>query len=113
MTSKYTPTTEQVREFWASDGRHQPAAKSFGAQESADEFDRWLAAHDAEVAAKALEDARLERTYEQTMSKVHRALMRTGMPARERLEAVSAMQNEGILFRERAALRASTGGENE
>lgn len=40
----YTPTTQQVRALY--DERTEPA-----------EFDRGLAAHDAEVAAKALEEA--------------------------------------------------------
>ena len=52
--SDYTPTTAQVRDFWASDGKFQPAAKSYGFTESTAEFDRWLEAHDREVAAKAL-----------------------------------------------------------
>lgn len=42
MPRLYTPTTEQVRGFWASDGKYQPAAKSYDEQESAAEFDRWL-----------------------------------------------------------------------
>lgn len=52
MADEYTPTTEQVREFWASDGQHQPAAKSFRPLESEAEFDRWLAAHDADLTAR-------------------------------------------------------------
>lgn len=40
MTDPYTPTTEEVRALY--DERTEPG-----------EFDRWLAAHDAEVAAKA------------------------------------------------------------
>lgn len=54
--SEYTPTTEQVRNFWASDGTHQPAAKSYDYGESRNEFDRWLARHDAEVKAEALRE---------------------------------------------------------
>ena len=46
MSDGYTPTTRQVRTFWASDGKLQPAAKSYKFAESAAEFDRWLAAHD-------------------------------------------------------------------
>ena len=53
---EYTPTTEQVRTFWASDGKHQPAAKSYGHEESALEFDRWLAARDRVVAANAWDE---------------------------------------------------------
>lgn len=42
MSEPYTPTTEQVREFWASDGKHLPAAKSYERRASIAEFDRWL-----------------------------------------------------------------------
>ena len=45
----YTPTTEEVREaygYWSDSGPHAPP----------DEFDRWLAAHDAEVRAQALRE---------------------------------------------------------
>lgn len=54
---EYVPTTGQVRGFWASDGKHQPAAKSYDYIEAADEFDRWLAKHDRDVKAEALEEA--------------------------------------------------------
>lgn len=56
-----TPTTDQVRDGYAHDGldyerytkeRYEAQAASLYA-----EFDRWLAAHDAEVAANALEEA--------------------------------------------------------
>lgn len=57
MTDRqYTPDTEDVRENYElaaidlCDGRCRKRGH-------ADEFDRWLAAHDAEVAAKALEEA--------------------------------------------------------
>lgn len=40
--SEYTPTTGQVRQFWASEGTHVPAAKSEDYVVSAAEFDRWL-----------------------------------------------------------------------
>ena len=40
----YVPTTEEVRSMYGGP-RYEP------------EFDRWLAAHDAEVAAQALRDA--------------------------------------------------------
>lgn len=45
----YTPTTDEVRDaygYWSDSGPHAPP----------DEFNRWLAAHDAEVAAQALRD---------------------------------------------------------
>lgn len=40
---EYTPTMAQVRQFWASDGALQPAAKSYDFEESAAEFDRFIA----------------------------------------------------------------------
>lgn len=46
--SEYTPTTKDVREVWiyAQDITHDEGEDFHGA-----EFDRWLAAHDAEVQA--------------------------------------------------------------
>lgn len=55
--SEYTPTTEQVRNFWASDGTHQPAAKSYDFTESRDEFDRWLARVRRDAAKAAWDEA--------------------------------------------------------
>ncbi len=54
MSNDYTPTTEQVQIMFV--GRHE---KFYGPLEKMrrGQFDRWLAAHDAEVAAKALEEA--------------------------------------------------------
>lgn len=49
MSDTYTPTTEQVRRFWTTDGTHVPAAKSDDDIKAAAEFDRWLAAHDADT----------------------------------------------------------------
>lgn len=49
IEAAYTPTTTEVRErFWIDDGGISDPADAAA-------FDRWLAAHDAEVAAKALE----------------------------------------------------------
>jgi len=50
----YTPTTEQLRDFWTSDGSYQPAAKSYDYDESVAEFNRWL----RQVKAEALEPIR-------------------------------------------------------
>ena len=44
MSADYTPTTDDVRDY-------------YGNGQVPEEFDRWLAAHDAEVASKALRDA--------------------------------------------------------
>lgn len=44
MADQYTPTTEEVREeFWAASGQPRRGGAAFA------EFDRWLAAHDAQV----------------------------------------------------------------
>jgi len=45
MSDEYTPTTEDVQDIYGTHPTH------------VEEFYRWLNAHDAEVAAKALEDA--------------------------------------------------------
>lgn len=49
--SEYTPTTKDVREVWiyAQDITHDEGEDFHGA-----EFDRWLAAHDAEVQAQVV-----------------------------------------------------------
>ena len=56
--SKYTPTTEYVRDFYA---KFTPSIlidrRPNGYERAEAEFDRWLAEHDREVAAGALRDA--------------------------------------------------------
>ncbi len=47
----YTPTTEEVRAAYAVDGIGAPSLAN------GHRFDRWLAAHDAEVRAQALNEA--------------------------------------------------------
>ncbi|MGN7978222.1 hypothetical protein ACTJJ4_11675 [Microbacterium sp. 22195] len=43
----YTPTTEEVREqYWAASGDRRRGSSAWG------EFDRWLAAHDAQKRAE-------------------------------------------------------------
>ena len=54
--SDYTPTTEDVRHAYVSARSEEEFAASYLSQFEP-EFDRWLAAHDAEVAAQALRDA--------------------------------------------------------
>ena len=51
--TEYTPTTEVVR-LQHTGGWH---VESIPGRNALAEFDRWLAAHDAEVAANALRDA--------------------------------------------------------
>ena len=47
----YTPTTDEVRASYAVDGIGAPSLAN------GHRFDRWLAAHDAEVRAQALREA--------------------------------------------------------
>ena len=59
--SEYTPTTEEIREYvevgdpkpWESPSPEVDERE----RRRGEAFDRWLAAHDREVAAKALRDA--------------------------------------------------------
>ena len=53
----YVPTTTQVRDFWASDGQAQPAAKSYDYETSATEFDRWLNEERARIWDEAINEA--------------------------------------------------------
>ncbi len=60
----YTPTTEEVREYVVNGGEYRPWISTDDVQELAleaqrgEDFDRWLAHHDAQVAAQALREAR-------------------------------------------------------
>ena len=65
MSAEYTPTTERVRKFYSRatdfpDLVDRPNLRKLQEDQLA-EFDRWLAAHDAEVRAKhkAMHDERL------------------------------------------------------
>lgn len=50
---EHTPSTEQVRMAWQRNVLGEPEAVPVRVQvETAAEFDRWLAAHDAEVAER-------------------------------------------------------------
>ena len=49
----YTPTTDDVRDEWIESGQGSPTVRLHAGAA----FDRWLAAHDAEVAAQALREA--------------------------------------------------------
>lgn len=61
--SEYTPTTERVRDTWTnamSEGcasGEEPVDAQWDTERRDAQFDRWLAAHDAEVRAEALHDA--------------------------------------------------------
>lgn len=61
MSEPYTPTTEEVRDWYGHRNRatHQPVGEFYKIMltGAVAEFDRWLAAHDREVAANALRDA--------------------------------------------------------
>lgn len=57
--SDYTPDLEDVRDFYR-DGRDGMASADFlNGEHPFAEFDRWLAAHDAEVYRRGREDAAL------------------------------------------------------
>lgn len=45
----------------------------------------------------------MERVTENTLFKVRNALLRVGLTEQQITDAINEMQNEGILFRERAA----------
>lgn len=53
--TEYTPTTETVRYAYAAHNAHYGG--EMGYQKQATEFDRWLAEHDRQVQAEALEQA--------------------------------------------------------
>lgn len=55
MPDTYTPTTDEVREAYAGYAWLGP-----GRSDVTPEFDRWLAAHDAQVRAEERERVRLE-----------------------------------------------------
>lgn len=54
--SEYTPTTEQMREDWGALVVPVIAPPKSARAERLAEFDRWLAARDREVAAKAWDE---------------------------------------------------------
>ena len=58
----YTPTTDDVRDEWIESGQGSPTVRLHAGAA----FDRWLAAHDAEVAAQAWDEGHRasEREYE-------------------------------------------------
>lgn len=60
--SEYTPTTEELREYVEMGGEQSPWLPPTPEKDAlrAAAFDRWLAAHDREVAAKALMDAAVQ-----------------------------------------------------
>jgi hypothetical protein len=49
----------EMRAFWASDGKAQPASKSYDYDESADKFDRWLAEYPQRVGEAIWDDGYL------------------------------------------------------
>lgn len=57
MTEQYTPTTEDIREYVETADRVTAHMFSHDTPDAAKAFDRWLAAHDAQVRAEALREA--------------------------------------------------------
>lgn len=79
--SDYTPTTDEVREAWA-DSRWDPFGERKWSDHAA-EFDRFLAAHDREVAARAWDEgaeAGRLNTYEHRPGREMRNPYREGDP---------------------------------
>lgn len=60
MSDDYTPTTEQVRNLWGSEGNYLPAAMAETIDGRYAEFDRWHDAEKAKWQAEALRDAAAE-----------------------------------------------------
>ncbi len=54
--SDYTPTTENIRSCYVYATEGYDGGLAIPEQQSKAEFDRWLAAHDAEVASKAWDE---------------------------------------------------------
>ena len=52
--NEYTPTTESIRDCYVFSREHPDGTFIASQREHEAEFDRWLEAHDREVAAKAL-----------------------------------------------------------
>lgn len=57
--SEYTPTTDEIREYIETGGEPRPWVELDEAEKAREKarvaaFDRWLAAHDSEVRARAL-----------------------------------------------------------
>lgn len=60
MSEQWTPTTDQVRSFYAHDSEdeyHDPIAYPSHVRSAEQAFDRWLAQVQREAAVKALRDA--------------------------------------------------------
>ena len=54
MTQKHTPTTEKVKQAYS--GLHAKNYYDFDITQREENFDRWLAAHDAQIRAKAWDE---------------------------------------------------------
>ena len=84
--SDYTPTTADVRHAYVSARSEEEFAASYLSQFEP-EFDRWLAAHDAEVAAQALGDA---------ADKIHVSLQQAHKRARHTLDPMFSQHDQGL-----------------
>ena len=56
MEQEYTPTTEKVKQAYS--GLHEKNYYDFDATQREENFDRWLAAHDAQIRAEAWTEGR-------------------------------------------------------
>lgn len=59
MTQEYEPTTEKVKQAYS--GLHEKNYYDFTVMQREENFDRWLAAHDAQIRAEALDFANAEK----------------------------------------------------
>ena len=91
MSDEYTPTTGEVQQiFWLGDSEEATFA------ESCNRFDRWLAAHDAEVKAK----------YETMLAGSHaREMVQVNRSRNEFNRAQSSLMRRVDLAMENARLR--------
>ena len=88
--STYTPTTATIRAEYA--GRVEAWEMTYAEQEAARaeevvEFDRWLAAHDAEVAAQALSEA---------ADRIHVSLQQAHKRAGRTLDPMFSQYDQGL-----------------
>ena len=65
MSEEYTPSMKQLRTFWETHGTHVPAASAYLRMDRKAEFDRAIAARDAELReqiAQEIEEADCHET---------------------------------------------------
>lgn len=95
MPKEYTPTTEDVREAYLLAAEHfHDCGRTFA--EHREQFDRWLAAHDAEVRAPLEAEVERLRTMLADSAALNREALRDGDAERARAEAAEAKVRAGL-----------------